>query len=291
MLRIIKLLYLLANVATIIALLIIHFVLKENTYQNSLLFYTFPLPVIIGIVLFLTIFLARKFRKFNVWLIIMLLLLWLSRSFKIHFAEKIKESDIEIVFWNASHDNDFESAFDLNKNIPDVVVLAEHAVYNVEIIQLKYPNFHFYRSKRGISVFSKSAINIIDEISSNYKTNVINFETYGMNFYAIDVSASMDVPRAWELTFANEYIQQTNNTILLGDFNVPFESKYFDEIKRDFNHAFNEKGNGFRETWFWNIPLLSLDHIWVSKDLEVLKTEKIGTFKSDHSMVKTVIRK
>ena len=63
------------------------------------------------------------------------------------------------------------------------------------------------------------------------------------------------------------------------------------KIKSTFNHAFNEKGNGFRETWFWNLPLLSLDHIWVSKDLKILKTQKINTFKSDHCMLKTYVRK
>ena len=52
-----------------------------------------------------------------------------------------------------------------------------------------------------------------------------------------------------------------------------------------------KKGMVLEKLGFWNIPLLSLDHIWVAKDLEVIKTEKIGTFKSDHSMVKTFIRK
>ena len=104
------------------------------------------------------------------------------------------------------------------------------------------------------------------------------------------MSASIYVPRSRELGFVNEYIKPKEKSILLGDFNVPYESKYLNEFKTNFNHAFNEKGNGFRETWFWTIPLLSLDHIWVSKDLEILKTEKIGTFKSDHSMIKVILR-
>ena len=93
----------------------------------------------------------------------------------------------------------------------------------------------------------------------------------------------------WHLL--TQLIKEKQNTIILGDFNLPFESKYFKSIKQNFNHAFNEKGNGFRETWFWNFPLLSLDHIWVSKDLKILKTQKINTFKSDHSMIKTFIKR
>ena len=291
MLKIIKTLYLLVNSVIIIALLSIHFVLKESSYQNSLLFYTFPLPVIIAIVLCLTIFLSKTFRKYNLLLAGALLLFWLGRSFKIHIPEEINESDIEVVFWNASHERNLEDAFDISGNIPDVFVLVEHGKYSVDRLQLKYSDYYFYKSINGISIFSKLPIELIDDISSNYGTNIVKFETYNINFYAVDVSGSMDVPREWELTFVNEYVEQKTQTILLGDFNVPFESKFLDSIKNNFNHAFNEKGNGFRETWFWNIPLLSLDHIWVSKDLKVLKTKKIGTFKSDHNMLKTVIKK
>ncbi len=291
MLKIVKILYLLVNSVIIITLLSIHFVLKESSYQNSLLFYTFPLPVIIAIVLCLTIFLSKTFRKYNLLLAGALLLFWLGRSFKIHIPEEINESDIEVVFWNASHERNLEDAFDISGNIPDVFVLVEHGKYSVDRLQLKYSDYYFYKSINGISIFSKLPIELIDDISSNYGTNIVKFETYNINFYAVDVSGSMDVPREWELTFVNEYVEQKTQTILLGDFNVPFESKFLDSIKNNFNHAFNEKGNGFRETWFWNIPLLSLDHIWVSKDLKVLKTKKIRTFKSDHNMLKTVIKK
>ena len=119
----------------------------------------------------------------------------------------------------------------------------------------------------------------------------MRFETSNITFYAVDVAGSTEVPRTGELAFVNSIIYKQRNTIILGDFNVPFESQNLEDIKKDFNHAFNEKGNGFRETWFWNIPILSIDHIWVSKDLKIIKTEKIFTLKSDHNMIKTFIRK
>ncbi len=291
MLKIFRALYLFLNTTIIIALFAIHFFYKENSYQSSLLYYTFPLPVIILVVLFLSVFLNKKFRRINIIIAALLLMIWLGRSFKIHFSEDIKDTDLEIVFWNASHNRNFEDAFEVNKTIPDVLVLAEDGEYNLEDYKLKYSKYYFYESIRGISIFSKTPLKISDEITSQHKTNIINFEVEGISFYAIDVAASMDVPRSWELGFVDGYIKTKEKTVLLGDFNVPYESKYLEKIKTDFNHAFNKKGNGFRETWFWNIPLLSLDHIWVSKDLKILKTKKIGSFKSDHSMIKTYIRK
>lgn len=292
MLKILKLLFSTINVIIIIALMVIHFVVKESSYQASLYFYTFPLPIIIIIILILAIFLSRRFRTYNLILAGILLAIWLGRSFKIHIPEAISENDLEIVFWNASHERNFQDAFNENNSIPDVMILVEYHGDILTETKLKYPDYYFYKHPiEEIGIYSKTPITIKKVIPSKYGSTVINFETNAINFYAVDVSGSMDVPRSWELEFVHETIIQTKQTIVLGDFNVPYESKHLENLKNDFNHAFSEKGNGFRETWFWNIPLLSLDHIWISKDLVILKTEKIGTFKSDHSMVKTVVRK
>lgn len=289
MVKLLKILYWIVNLIIISALLYVHFVLKERSYIDAIRYYMFPLPVIIGIIICLSIFLSK--RRYNLILAGVLLVVWLGRSFKIHIPETVKESDIEVVLWNASRDNGFEEAFKENKNIPDVLVLVESKPNSINHFHLKYPNYFFFKSSREIYIFSKKQIQIEDETSSSYGTTVINFITHGINFYALDVTGSTDVPRTWELGFVNDLIKMNKNTIVLGDFNVPFESKNLNKLKSNFNHAFNEKGNGFRETWFWNLPLLSLDHIWVSKDLEILKTQKINTFKSDHNMIRTFIKR
>ena len=105
------------------------------------------------------------------------------------------------------------------------------------------------------------------------------------------MAGSTHAPKSEEYNFVNTIINKTDNTIVLGDFNAPLESRFLNRFKKEFNHTFLEKGNGFAETWPYNIPLLSLDHIWASKDLHILKAEKINTFKSDHSMLKAFIRK
>ena len=276
------------NIAVIAALLAIHFVLKERTYTDSLKFYLYPLPIIIVLVLGLSIFLSK--RKYNLILAGILLAIWLGRSFKIHIPETINSTDLEVVFWNASRDNNLEETFNENGGIPDVLVMVESKPNDLQKFKLKYPNYFLYKSNREMYVFSKNPIQIESQNSSPYSSTVIKFKTNGINFYAVDVQGSTDVPREWELGFVDKQIKTNQNAIILGDFNLPFESKYLKNIKKSFNHAFNKKGNGFRETWFWNIPLLSIDHIWVSKDLKILKTQKINTFKSDHSMLKTYIR-
>lgn len=291
MLRVLKYILQLINVVIILVLIGVHFFIKEQTFWSSLYFYAFPLPVIILIVLALSIILTKRWRLYNLKIALLLLLIWLGRSFKIHFPDDIKASDLEIVFWNASRDNNFQIAFNKNGNVPDVMVLVETGKYSIEDFKHKYPNYYFYKSDTKIFIFSKMPLYKINESVSNYGTTVISFETAGINFYAVDVAGSTDVPRAWELNYVNKFVKRTVNTIVLGDFNVPYESIYLKQFKEHFNQAFNEKGNGFRETWFYNIPLLSLDHIWVSKDLKVLKTKKFYSKVSDHCMLKTFIAK
>ncbi|MFI0429573.1 endonuclease/exonuclease/phosphatase family protein [Mariniflexile sp. HMF6888] len=288
MIKIFKILYWIVNVVIITALLAVHFVLKERSYFDSLNYYAHPLPLIILVVLILSIFIKK--RKYHFVLAGVLLIIWLGRSFKIHIPESVNDSDLEVVFWNASRNNGFGEAFKESNSIPDIMVLVESKKVNTDSLQLKYPKYFFYKLRREICVFSKTEIQIESENASNYSSTVIKFKTKGLDFYAVDITGSSDVPRTWELGFVNQLIKTTQKTVILGDFNVPFESKTLKEIKENFNHAFNEKGNGFRETWLWNIPLLSLDHIWVSKDLKILKTQKINTFKSDHSMLKTILR-
>ena len=171
------------------------------------------------------------------------------------------------------------------------MVLVETGKYKIEGFKQKYPNYYYYKSDSEIFIFSKTPLEIKSENTSQYSTTVIDFETAGVNFYAVDVTGSPDVPRAWELSYVNKFVKRTENTIVLGDFNLPYESIYLKPFKERFNQAFNEKGNGFRETWPNNIPLLSLDHIWVSKDLKVLKTKKFFSKVSDHCMLKTFIAK
>lgn len=83
---------------------------------------------------------------------------WLGRNFKNNIENKVTHPTIEIVFWNASHDRDFDMAF-----------------------KVKYPVYNFYKSVNGISVFSKSEIKILNETSSIYATTVMNFKTYNLN--------------------------------------------------------------------------------------------------------------
>ncbi len=246
----------------------------------------FPLPVMIGLTLFVTLYVNKRLRKYSILIIIALGIIWFSRSFKTN-SEVIIKNGLEVVCWNAGHIHGAIEAIDIIGTIPDILVIIECNEEKFVKAKQQYANSYF--SKEQIGVFSKKPLTIVEEITSKGNSTILNFKVDKLNFFAIDVSPSIFNFRKDELEFLSSFLVFPKNSIVLGDFNTPYESKHLSVLKRDYNNAFSERGNGFRETWFWNIPLLSLDHIWVSKDLKILKTEKINTFKSDHSMIRAYI--
>ncbi|TYA74322.1 endonuclease/exonuclease/phosphatase family protein [Seonamhaeicola marinus] len=213
---------------------------------------------------------------------------WLKSSY--YKNDYKEEKGFEVLLWNAARINGLDEAISENGNDSDVIVLIEYDKENRLNIETSYPNYYFYLSKEGIGVFSKTPIKIVKESTSNSNSTVLNFKTNEYNFYAVDVSANILNSRKEALLYVESKINVDKKTIVLGDFNTPTESVHFHFFKEKFKNAFSEKGNGFRETWFWNIPLLSLDHIWISKELNILNTMKICTWKSDHVLVKTIVR-
>jgi hypothetical protein len=259
-------------------------------YWSSIIFYALPLPILIFLIIISIFFSERKLKRNSILNSILFFGFWFSQSYK--FSSKNVQTDgIEIVYWNAAHNYGVRDVIEENKSIPDIIVLVECDFESFKYIEAQYPDDYFHLSKEGIAVFSNSPLKIEEEITSEDNSTILKFETLGFSFYAVDVSPSILNFRKKSLNFIRSQVSKNEKTIVLGDFNTPFESVHFDFFKENFTNAFDEKGSGFRETWFWNVPLLMIDHIWVSKDLDVLKVDKINTLKSDHSMLRMFLNK
>lgn len=259
-------------------------------YVTSIIFYALPLPMIILMMIGALLFIERKLRRNTIFIVVILFGFWFVRSYRFLNTDAT-DNAIEIVYWNSGRNHGLKDAIAENGDLPDVLVLVECDTKSLEYAEMVYPDYEFYLSNERIAVFSKTPINFREEITAIDNSTILKFETLGYHFYAIDVSPNILNFRKISLNFLESEILENEKTIVLGDFNTPFESVHFNFFKENFINAFNEKGHGFRETWFWNIPLLMIDHIWVSRDLKVLKVVKINTLKSDHSMLRMFLNK
>lgn len=71
-------------------------------------------------------------------------------------------------------------------------------------------------------------------------------------------------------------------TLILGDFNTPRDSVAFRPLRRTFHHAYEESGRGWPYTWPVPLPLYSIDHAWLSPEIETLGYVLLPALYSDH---------
>lgn len=74
-------------------------------------------------------------------------------------------------------------------------------------------------------------------------------------------------------------------TFILGDFNTPNDSVWFDPLRHDFKHAFEAAGSGMFVTWPTYFPVLAIDHIWVPRSMQVVDAFLDSSPASDHRMM------
>ena len=78
-------------------------------------------------------------------------------------------------------------------------------------------------------------------------------------------------------------------TLVMGDFNTPADSHLLEQaVAGRLKPAHESATPGFRETWPWGIPLLTLDQIWTGGGLTPLSLHK-EIRHSDHAFVEAVI--
>ena len=77
--------------------------------------------------------------------------------------------------------------------------------------------------------------------------------------------------------------------IVLGDFNTPPESKWYRRWDPKLTLANNAPRRGFRETWAFGLPLLTLDQIWIGRGWHSAWVEH-SRHGSDHARVEAFLK-
>ena len=106
-----------------------------------------------------------------------------------------------------------------------------------------------------------------------------------LHVVGVDLISRPNLPRRKPLlTLAAWVASQTNRepVVMIGDFNTPHDSVMFKPLRHHMRHAYELRGRGWPYTWPVPLPVLAIDHIWVSPDITVhdyfLKTTRF----SDH---------
>ena len=220
---------------------------------------------------------------------------WIQNHY-VSYKNNDLNSTNSIFFWNIADQKDYNIEV-LEKTLETksidalffVEVIHKDNNFNAELKQ-RLHGYNIEFLKGDMMVASKKGITIIDylEEKNNYRLNHLKVEI-GTNAYEVVIVDVFAKPwhnkkKAFSKIF--KYLEKNHIDIIVGDFNTPYESIYFNHFKTNYKSARNFQ-NGFSATWPYPLPLLEIDHIWINKQLKIVSTEKEFYTDSDHALLIT----
>ncbi len=249
--------------------------------------------VLLGLAVFLALF--RRGRQLAVVLAVLIVGVWCHRSLAWHSAEPEAADETRLLFWNLNRpEAPFQPLIEMIQTLkPDFVACVEpglNVAKDVEGYKAALPGYDCQFMPRGILWLSRHpsryrARGRLDSLGA-YAVFEAQFHGGTRRFVTVDVYGPPLLPRGGQLNETLGFTNHDPGVIVMGDFNTPYESVHFDPFRTGgLQDALTAGGHGFRETWFYGLPLLSLDHIWLGKDWHVLEARKIWKPQSDHAAV------
>ncbi len=277
--------------------LVIRFVIKDTLAELAFAYYAAPLPILACMALLLGVlwwFSRRtRFAQFCFVFALGALCVWSYESFSLN-AKRATPDNVKVLFWNAASNREtteiahYVSGFDA-----DLIGMVEAGVRskNVSTWQNIFPNQRVEKLGGNMALITKGRI-ISKETGSlggRGRFNLLEVEIRRERVYVLLVDFDSDPFRSRSPAFAPLlkmiHAYAHTNLVVMGDFNTPLDSIFFEAFHPHLNHAFESAGNGFAESWPLPLPMLMIDHIWVSKKIAVVNCNLNWSRYSDHRPV------
>jgi endonuclease/exonuclease/phosphatase (EEP) superfamily protein YafD len=126
---------------------------------------------------------------------------------------------------------------------------------------------------------------------SNYALHRIRVRGRELQVLQVDLIAKVTRSRREPIARLTEIASRAGgNVIVAGDFNTPRDSFHLAPLRAEFTNAFEGTGRGFIETWPFNLPVLSLDQVWLGARLRPAACANRWTWLSDHEPVVVTVQ-
>lgn len=288
----------LAQLALVIAAaaLVVRLSVKDRFVATGVVYYGFPLPVIAGLLVMAAAAWLRN-RKYAPGLAVMGLAVfcvvaWCRETCYSNPPRAAHTNRVRILLWNAGrpHGDPSEMFERLAAHRADVMVLVESGdAASAGVVPSLSAGFNVHDFGGGITVIARGAITQ-PQLHKHGTRNriaacIVTLEGGPLPFLVVDLDSNPLVSRRESLRKVTEMQAQAPALVVLGDFNTPSDSVWFDDLRRDFLESFEAAGSGLHATWPSYLPILAIDHIWVHRSLETCSSAIITTFDSDHRIV------
>lgn len=198
-----------------------------------------------------------------------------------------------IVFWNIARGKlGMDSVIArIKRENPDVIALAEAGLIdNTDYWGLMFPGYSVSDCRGGLIIMARGTISGQQYERFDFARCLsVRIEAAGMTF-RVAVADVMSNPFRSRRTPIEQIYQFVNGfsdapVVVVGDFNTTADSVWFDNWREKMNHGFEQAGEGVLATWPNPVPVIAIDHVWVSRPLKCGSCRLLGTMLSDHRMV------
>lgn len=278
----------------LIAGVLLQITIRDRIDYVATIFYALPLPVLAGIAGTLSIW--KTGRQFALSCAVIITAAWFSRSYFSHEPQLLStgKREFRALYWNLDRPKTPSGdLIDLVTRLqPDVVGCGEPGANFMEQgtdYEKALPGYTCHLMPRGLFLLSKWPVKMLGRGKLDSLGAFAYFDVSApqgtVRLVLVDVWADPLLPRKRSLDESLSYADGGSRCIIMGDFNTPSESVWFAPYRARLQDALETAGRGFRETWFWRLPVLSLDHVWIHRDWRVLEAQKINRWSSDHAAV------
>ena len=279
-----------------IGLLIIHFFIKDRFHGLSVLFYACPLPLIILFGIYVTLSFLKRKRIFYILgtILLAISIYFMTHYFGTEFEKDTSRSTSHVIFWNAAESQPLPTDIlirHINQSNAEIIALVEAfkvSKEDINILKKAFPNYQFEVLQGDMLIAVKGSIDTIVFPPENpyCKYNYIKatIQQKQISIIIADVQADPLLNKEIPLDMIRKACQKYNVDVLVGDFNTPYESIFFEKFKDEY-YSFHPYSIGMSSTWPTPVPVIELDQIWVKKPLQPIKLIKYNYLKSDHKLL------
>jgi hypothetical protein len=266
--------------------------IRDSTVATGMIFFGIPWLLRLMLVVIAWCLLRQQPRK---WRIILLLLavhslVQAGQSFRWRDDPPVLATSFGVTLWNAGR-----NLWKMQRAWPDLagpdtklVVLIEAGPFPGKSWQdftATHPNLTWRRLEGGIVVGAKGKWLDVAELGDRprFRCHRVRVEIDGSEYtvLAVDIPSQPWLPRQPYLDRIRT-VASDRRCLILGDFNTPESASGFDAWRPKYVLANDAKPRGFRETWCYGLPVLTLDQLWLSQDLKAVSASQIVSLRSDH---------
>lgn len=282
---------------TLFTALFIRITVRDTFFAFATFYYITPWSVLFILALLISLLCFRKRELKSGWLIGALAIIILTVWFYTGYSKNQRgaaNSPQRLLFWNAAHAKyGAAKAIAHVKSLDAEIIGIAEAGRTDEILPEWQQAFsdRTVIALKGEMLFLTTATVLEKESGRLARTgnyNWLKLSLDGKIFSVCFVDIAPNPFRSREPAFtALAGIIQTHkdeDVIIMGDFNTPLDSVFFDLFKESFYHAFEHSGNGFAATWPVPLPVLTIDHVWVGKRFQLIES-RLDQSWSDHCSI------